>query len=164
MQQVPISKRGWDDLTPSEKVLRTKSRKALSEVRSGRTSLEAASREVGIDPETVRRHIDGFVKRDGKWCAKANIRNEVYMMIYSDEETKFIPIPTIRDASTIGRYHNAVKAFLESGDAEDMYPFVGKVIRASDGTEYVLETDPRALYEIMERCPEQEFFSIYGRG
>lgn len=158
------SERRWTDLTPTLKEVRSRSRKVYYVVKSGRLSLEAASRKYGLSPNRVRRSVNGFVKRNGRWHAKKIARNEASMLIYFRGGGKYILIPDTRQASLLGRYHNAVKNYLKTHDSEVLRPFVGRTIIASDGKVYELETDPETLYSLWERRPEEEEREIYGPG
>lgn len=157
----PISKRKWADLTPSEKVLRLKYRKVYFEVRSGRKSLEAASQMYNCHPESVRHHIGGFVKKDGRWYVKASAKNEASMEIISGGRSEYVTVPDTRQASIIGSYHNAVKSYLSTHDDIHLEPFKGVIIKDSSGQEHELETDPQKLYDLWERRPEESLRPIY---
>jgi hypothetical protein len=161
VKQVPISKRGWTDLTSSEQTVRLRYRKVYFEVRSGRMSLEAASRYYHVKPETVRRHIDGFVKKGGRWCVKSKVKNEASMKIITNGNPIYIVVPDTRQASIVGRYHNAVKNYLSTHDDAFLEPFKGVTIRDSYGQEHELETDLEALYDLWERRPMESLRPIY---
>jgi len=148
------------ELTPKERNLRSKARKVFFDVKSGK-SLEAASAEHHIKPETVRRHVDGFVKESGRWRVKRIVKNEMSMRIYSRGREQHILVPDVRQASIIGRYNNAVKNYLRTHNESFLSPFVGLVITDSHGVAHRLETDPKALYMIWERKPEEQQRPIY---
>lgn len=148
------------DLTPKERNLRSKARKVFFDVKSGK-SLESASKDYRIKPETVRRHVDGFVKESGRWRVKRLVKNEVSMRIYSRGREQHILVPDIRQASIIGRYNNAVKIFLQTHNESFLSPYIGLVIKDSHGVAHRLETDPEALYMIWERKPEEQQRPIY---
>lgn len=154
------AKMKWHALTPREKALRSKARKVFFEVKSGK-SLEAASAEHHIKPETVRRHIDGFVKESGRWRVKRIVKNEMSMRIYSRGREQHILVPDVRQASIIGRYNNAVKNFLRTHNESFLSPFEGMAIKDSRGVAHRLETDLKALYMLWERKPEEQQRPIY---
>lgn len=154
------AKMKWSALTPKERNLRSKARKVLFEVKSGKF-LEAASAEHHIKPETVRRHIDGFVKESGRWRVKRIVKNEMSMRIYSRGREQHILVPDVRQASIIGRYNNAVKNFLRTHNESFLSPFEGMAIKDSRGVAHCLETDPKALYMLWERKPEEQQRPIY---
>jgi hypothetical protein len=148
------------ELTPKERNLRSKARKVFFDVKSGK-SLEAASAEHHIKPETVRRHVDGFVKESGRWRVKRIVKNEMSMRIYSRGREQHILVPDVRQASIIGRYNNAVKNFLRTHNESFLSPYVGLAIKDSRGVAHRLETDPKSLYMIWERKPEEQQRPIY---
>lgn len=163
LSEVPKSipaKMRWNDLTPREMELRHRARKVFFEVKSGK-SLEAASKAYRMKPETVRRHIDGFVKEAGRWRVKRVVKNEMSMRIYSRGREKQILVPDVRQASIIGRYNNAVKNFLRTHDESFLTPFVGQSIKDSQGVAHRLETDAKELYMLWERKPEEQQRPIY---
>ena len=157
----PPSKLKWEDLTSKERELRLRSRKVFFEVRSERSSLDAACASYHISPETVRRHVDGFVKEDGRWRIKRVVKNEVSMRIYHRGGEQYIIIPDVLQASIIGRYNNAVKQYLRTHNDSFLEPFFGQIIKASDGKIFHLETDPEKLYMLWERKPEEQQRPIY---
>ncbi|GEM_PF-614256 len=150
----------WSALTPKERNLRLKARKVFFEVKSGK-SLGAASKAHHMKPETVRRHIDGFVKEAGRWRVKRVVKNEMSMRIYSRGREKHILVPDVRQASIIGQYNNAVKNFLRTRDESFLTPFVGLSIKDSQGVAHRLETDAKELYMLWERKPEEQQRPIY---
>lgn len=151
----------WDALTPKEQELRIRCHKVLTKVKKEEWSLAAAAKRYGVSPKTVRKNVNGFVKVKGRWHAKLSAWSEMSMSIYSGGMVIPVLIPDARQASTIGRYMNAVRSFLESGDQSILAPFVGQVIRSSKGSVNTLETDPEALYLIMDRYPEEEQRPFY---
>ena len=72
-----------------------------------------------------------------------------------------IQINDSRTAALIGRYHNAVKKFLNTGDKKTLKKFRKKKIRDMDGNLYSLETNPDSLIEINKQIEEPEFYELY---
>lgn len=159
-----ISKRKWNELTPKEKSIRERSLTVLSQMRRGKKSLTRASKELGISPKTVIKHTNAVKKSDGKWKAKRYDRIPRIMSINENGKEAWIEIDDSRHASTIGKYHNVVKNFLETDDKTELKCFEGKRVKDSDGNWHTLETDAYNIHEIKERKEEEEFFEIYKEG
>jgi hypothetical protein len=157
----PVHARSWSTLTPTERELRSKSLKVISQMRRHGYSLTRASRDAGISPYTVRRHTNAVRYKGYRYRPKAYDRIDRRMAINEGGRERWITVKDSRHASMIGRYHSAVRQFLETGDASHLKPFKGKRVRDIDGNWHTLETDPDKLYEIEEQREEEEFYSIY---
>ena len=161
LKTVPPSKIDWSLLNPKEALARERSLQAIRLMRKRGYSLTKASRIVGTTPETVRRHTNA-VKLDGtRYVPKAYDKVSREMNINTNGESIWIEVKDSRHAHTIGKYQNAVKLYLESGDDKYLKPFRNKRVRDSEGNYYTLETDPHTIHEIQERRVHEEFFTIY---
>jgi len=161
MKPKPLSKLNWDFLFPKQKRIRVKSSKVLRLMRREGYSLTKASREVGISPNTVKRHT-GALKRDAhRWRAKKYDSLTRVMNINENGRSHWVEIKDSRHASLIGRYQNAVKKFLESDDESILKPFRDRKVKDINGNWHTLETDPDNLYDIHERRADEEFYTIY---
>lgn len=154
-------KRPLSALSQVEKFKREKSLKVLSAMRKEKLSLSKASKISGISPKTVIRSTNALKSVNGKWRVKAFDRIPRVMAINEDGRETWIAISDSRTASIIGKYHNAVKKFYETGDTTFLKPFEGKAIKDADGNTHILETDPDRLYAIAEGREDEEFYSIY---
>lgn len=162
LQEMPVYRRDWAFLTPREKALREKSLKVISNMRRKGYSLTRASREGGISPQTVKRYTRAVKNINGRWKPTKYARIGRVMVINENGKEVWVTIKDSRYASMIGRYHSAVRQFLETGDVSFLKPFKGKRIKDAKGNWHTLETDPEKLYEIAEQREEEEFFTIYG--
>jgi len=124
-------------------------------------SLTRASKEIGISPSTVKRYTNGVKKKGHRWHPKRYDRIPRTLNINENGSEVWIEVNDSRHASIIGRYQSAVREFLETGNASVLRPFKGKRVRDAQGNWHVLETDPDAIYEISERRPDEEYYSIY---
>ena len=161
LRERPSYARSWTGLTPREQDLRTRSLKVVSYMRRKGYSLTRASKELGIAPETVRRHTNAVRYKGYRYRPKAYDRIDRRMAINEGGRERWITVKDSRHATLIGRYHSAVRQFLDTGDASHLKPFKGKRVRDIDGNWHTLETDPAMLYEIEEQREEEEFYSIY---
>jgi len=83
------------------------------------------------------------------------------MKINENGKETSIQINDSRMASLIGRYQNAVKQFLNTGDKKTLRKFSRKKIKDVDGNLHSLETNPDFLIDINERIEEPEFYELY---
>ena len=51
-------------------------------------------------------------------------------------------------ARLVGEHHHAVGEFVRTNDIAHLTPFEGQSVKAVNGREYSLETDPNALHRI----------------
>ena len=160
----PLHKRKWNTLSPRQKLLREKSLTVLSEMRKtrGKTLPQAAS-DNGITVKNVIKHTNGFKKVNGKPVVKRWDRITRPMRINTNAREKSIEVQDSRTASVVGRYHNAVKQFLNIGDKSKLAKFRHKKIKASNGKTYRLETRPEEIIRINERIEEIEIYEVYSR-
>ena len=160
-QAQSISKRSWTALSPKEKLTREKSLEVLREVRRNNKSLSAASKDKGLSLKTVLQNTSAFKKVGNRWISKTYDHIPRVMKINEKGRVRSIEITDSRTASIIGRYHNAVKKYIETGDTKELAKFEGKTIKDSNGNLHVFETDTETLEEINEAIEEPEFYDIY---
>lgn len=160
-QAQQISKRSWKVLSPHEKGTREKSLDVLREVRRGKKSLSTASKEQGISVKSVLKNTNAFKKTGNRWTPKSYDRISRVMKINENGKCISIEVNDSRTASLIGRYHNAVKKYLDTGDTSGLEKFKGKTVKDANGNLHVFETDTEALDEIHEGIEEPEFYDIY---
>jgi hypothetical protein len=65
-------------------------------------------------------------------------------------------------ARLVGEHHRAVGEFVRTNNLKVLKPFKGRAVRAVNGREYVLETDPNALHRIaaVDSPPFHEIYQI----
>ncbi|NDB33196.1 MAG: DNA-binding response regulator [Nitrosopumilaceae archaeon] len=159
--ETPIYKTEWDKLTPKQKALREKSLAVLVEARRTGKSPNRIAKKIGISFGTVQTHTNAFKKVNGRWVAKRFDKIPRPMLISEKGKLRSISISDSRHASTLGRYHNAVKHYLNTGDVSKLKKFSKKKIRDSSGKLHTFETDPKLVQEINERIEEIAFFQVY---
>ena len=164
MKGIPLHKRPWRKLTPRQKMLREKSLSVVNELRNSKTkTLPQVANENNISVNTVLRHTKGFKKINGKLVVKRWDRIHRLMRINTDGKEKSVEIVDSRTASVVGRYHNVVKQFLNTGDKTKLQKFRNKRVKDSKGKLHKLETDPQKIIRINERIEEPEFYEVYAR-
>jgi len=162
MKAQPLHKRPWRKLSPRQKMLREKSLVVISELRNSKTkTLPQAANDNGITVKNVIKHTNGFKKLNGKLVVKRWDRIHRVMRINTNGKEKSAEIRDSRTASVVGRYHNAVKQFLNTGDKSKLSKFRNKKIKDSKGKLYKLETNPEEITKINQRIEEPEFYEVY---
>jgi len=159
--RVSIHKRSWSSLTPQQKLLRKKSLQVLSEARKSRGSLSKISKKNGISSSTVIHNTNAFRKTRRRWTAKRSDKIPRVIKINEKGREVSIEINDSRTASLIGRYHNAVKQFLNTGNKKALKKFRKKKIKDIHGNLHSFETNPASIIEINERIEEPEFYELY---
>jgi hypothetical protein len=128
---------------------------ALSGMRRGQ-SLDLAAREAGTTPRTVRRYVGAAVKRQGSRYVLGRDRLvRPAMRVLSSGCVERVDGLGRRDSRIAGRHANALKRYLDTGDASELQRLRG----ASVGG-YELETDLDVIDELAARG-ELEFEDIY---
>jgi hypothetical protein len=133
-------------------------------MRRHRYSLRRASRDVGIDPRTVRRYAGGaLVQRRGRYAAKLADRLPRTLAFF-DASGDQIELTTrsSKTASLVARYHNSLRSYAQYGDATALREFEGKTITVG-GKRHNFMTDTRQLSRLI-RAGELRVQDIYGSG
>jgi hypothetical protein len=149
------------DVSPTES---SKYRAGLDVVglmrRHPRYSLTSASDEVGVDPRTVRRHVGSALEKHGNRYRVKRWDRLTRELDLLDERGRFTVVTrSSNQASTIGTYHNAVRAYVIRGDDSALRLFDGKSIRI-DGKDYPFLTDRKTL-DRLARAGELKTNDIY---
>jgi hypothetical protein len=162
MTALPLYKRPWRKLSPRQKLLREKSLAVMSELRNNKTkSLPQAANDNGITVKNVIKHTNGFKKVNGKPVVKRWDRITRVMRINTGRKEKSVEIKDSRTASVVGRYHNAVKQFLNTGDKSKLKQFRNKKVKDHKGISHRFETNPGEIIRINQRIEEPEFYEVY---
>jgi len=159
--QLPIYRQSWKNLKPEQKEIRVRSLEVLSEIRSTKKSLTKIARQKGISPKTVLHNTHAFKKVNRRWVPKKFDKIPRSMIINENGKKVSIEINDSRHASTIGKYHNAVKEFLNTGNKKNLSRFSKKKIKDSNGKTHSFETKPKKIISIEEKVEEPEFMDVY---
>lgn len=136
----------------------------ISKLRSERSSLQQASREVGISPDTVKRWAGSSLKKSGtgRYQAKKTDKLLRVLMVPTSGGPREIAVRDSRDATLLGEYWNAVHRYLATGDSAALAKFSGKHIIDAEGNRIDLLTNLRELDQLGS-AGVMSFESIYGR-
>ena len=160
--KIPLYKRPWTKLSHRQKSVRTRSLSVLSELRKSKSkSVQDVARSNGIRVSTVMNNTNGFKKVNGRLVVKQWDVVPRVMLINENGREKSIEVKNSRTAGVIGRYHNAVKHFLNTGDRTKLKQFRSKKIKDSEGKIYRFETDTERIIKINQRIEEPEFYEVY---
>ena len=156
-----LHKKSWNKLTPRQKNTRIKSLAVITQSKKTRKSLSVIAKEHSISFRTVQNHTNAFKKVNGKWVPKRFDIVSRSMLISEKGKMQSVEITDSRHAKTIGRYHNAVKFYLDTGDSSKLKKFSKRKIRDSNGKLHSFETRLKTVEEINESIEEIEFFEVY---
>jgi hypothetical protein len=112
-------------------------------------SLTATARFLKLPPDDLRKTLKQLrlLKRKGKrWVFKDDRPRRVQLM--TGGRKRNVIVRGYEQASFLGEYHHAVGQFFEDNDPKVLKQFEGRTVRAVNGRQYVLETDPNVLHRI----------------
>ena len=163
-KKIPVYKKSWTGLTARQKLFRERSLEILSIAKKSKQSLSEIAKKNHVSVGTVIKNTNAFKKINNKWIPKKFDRISRVIKINENGTEKSIEIKDSRITSLVGRYHNAVKQFLNTGDKKSLSEFRNKKIKDAHGKLHKFETNPRKIISINERIEEPEFYEIYGDG
>lgn len=121
----------------------------------------ASAKALNLAPERLRRFLRENVQIEGRGRSLkiSDNRSREMVVISRGEMTK----RTLRDfdqASLNGKYLNAVKTYLSSGEIDFLDPFEGRAVIDAKGRSHLLETNPNALHRLAH-AGDEVFHEIY---
>jgi len=136
----------------------------IAKMRRERLSLRAASREVGITPQTVLRRAGAVIRRgsNGRYAAKPGDQLLRVLKIPTPDGLREIGVRGSRQASTLGRYAAALQTYLSTGNFAPLSKFTGIGIRDDRGNLVLLLTD-RTTLNRLGSAGAISYESIYAR-
>ena len=162
--RIPLYKRPWRKLSARQKAVRTRSLSVLSELRKSKSkSVQDVARQNGIRVSTVMNNTNGFKNVNGRLVVKKWDVVPRMMLIHEDGEEKSVEVKNSRTGGVIGRYHNAIKYFLNTGDRTKLKQFRNKKTKDSGGKIHKFETDTEKIIKINQRIEEPEFYEVYAQ-
>ena len=156
-----LYRKPWSKLTPKQKSIRTKALAVLTASKRTQKPVSVIARQHNISIKTIQNNTNAFKKVNGKLVAKRFDIVSRSMLIGENGKLKSIEITDSRHARTIGRYHNAVKLYLDTGNFSKLEKFSKRKIKDSDGKVHSFETRLKTVENIHERIEEIEFFEVY---
>lgn len=155
-----FSHKKWNKLFASQKSDRINALNVLSEVRKGRSLIKIV-KDYGFSLEKVKQHLGNTISfKNNNWIARKIDRIERAIVIYENGKRKTIIVNNSSEAGKIGKYYNAVKKFLQTGNINELKNIKIKV-KDSKGRIHTLETNPERILEIEEEKEEPELTEIY---
>ena len=136
----------------------------ISNLRSQKTSLQKATREMGVSPRTVVKYGGSALQKGkrGRYAAKKSDRLLRMLMVPSPEGPREIAVPNSSTATLIGKYWNAVYRYLDTGDTSGIVKFAGKHISDAEGKRVDLLTRLADL-DRLASAGVLSFESLYAR-
>jgi hypothetical protein len=136
----------------------------ISKMRTDKTSLTQASRDVGISPRTVIKWGSSALRKrkNGKYAAKTADNLLRIVMIATPEGPREIAVRGSKEVSLLAEYWNALHRYLQTGDAVPLKTFRGKYIKDANGVNVPLPTDLPVLNRLGS-AGVLSFESLYAR-
>jgi hypothetical protein len=161
---VPRSAKRFFALSEEEQDRWTRVTHVVSKMRSDRISLTAASREFGLDRQTVLRLARSALRKqsNGRYVAKANDKLIRLLIIPTPKGLQEIAVRDSRDATQLAEYWVAVQRYLQTGDESGLQKFKGKRIKDASGKSIRLLTDTQEL-DRLGNAGVLSFESLYAR-
>jgi hypothetical protein len=137
---------------------------AISRMRADHVSLFQAAREFGVSPNEVVRLGGSALRKTpkGRYVAKATDDLLRVLSLPGTKGLREIAFDDSREASLVGRYWDAVRLYLQTGDASALRRFRGKFALDADGRRVELLTDLDEL-DRQGSAGVLSFESIYAR-
>jgi hypothetical protein len=127
-------------------------------MRSGH-SLRAVASHLRMSQERLRSYLKettAATREKGRWKI---IDHRLRRFPFYSNGAVVTPWMSLDQTSEAGRYMQAVKQFLRTGDTDFLAPFAGESVRDVNGKLYPFELDENTLYELDHRdeavIPEQ---------
>lgn len=153
---IPIYRKAWSELSEKQKSRRERSLSVIKEARRRKaTSLSEIALEHKTSLRTVQNNTNALRKINGRWQVKK--RDRIHRSMIINENGKAISIETndSRNASIIGRYHNAIKQYTKHGKTAQLSKLSKKKVRDSKGNLHTLETNLEVILKIEERIESE---------
>lgn len=134
-------------------------------MRADGVSLQRASREFDVSPKQVLRLGGSALRRSasGRYVAKARDNLLRVIRLPDKRGLREIAFDDSREASLAGKYWDAVRLYLQTGDASRLREFRGKSVWDAHGRRFAFLTDLGDL-ERQGSAGVLSFESIYAGG
>lgn len=133
-------------------------------MRADHVSLFRAAREFGVSPNEVVRLGGSALRKtpSGRYVAKPTDDLLRVLSLPGKRGLREIALDDSREASLVGRYWDAVRLYLQTGDASALRRFQGKFVQEADGRRFDLITNLDEL-DRLGSAGVLSFESIYAR-
>jgi len=137
---------------------------AISNMRSSKVSLTQAARDARVSPRTVTKWGKSALRKgkSGKYVVKKNDNLLRELRFPTPEGDRHIAVRGSKQASFLGEYSNALKLYIQTGDATKLAEFEGKSIKGANGEDVPLLVD-REVLDRLASAGRVSFESIYAR-
>ncbi|MGI0009547.1 MAG: hypothetical protein ACRD92_08010 [Nitrosopumilaceae archaeon] len=158
---LPLYKIDPRGLKSKDLLLRNRSLHVRTLLKKGQ-DLNSALESEDVSKNDLLKYLGDTIRIKGD-KARVKKSDQIPRLMLIDEGGEEFPIVVrnSKDASIIGRYYNAKRHFLETGDTSELKKFSKTKIKDVDGNIHRLETDPDKIYEVEDRKEEPEHFEIY---
>ena len=156
-------RRQWESADVATRPAYGKALEVLARTRRGE-SLTAASKAVGVAPDTVLRYAGSAYERDGRgrWVAKPTDRLYRRMRFLDARGQTWVEPANAKEAKKLAEYWNAVDVYLATGNDRGLRRFRRATLRTRQKSRLPLVTDRRQL-ERLASVGELSFEDLYQR-
>jgi hypothetical protein len=146
VRRKPVAPRTADELFAKPKRSQEawiRATQVVTRIRTRHETLQKASREEGIAPQTVIRLAGAALRKrsSGRYAAKASDRLLRVLVIPTNKGSGEIAVRDSRQATQLSEHWIAVHRYLQTGDASSIDKFRGKKITDAKGKKVPLVTD-----------------------
>ena len=148
-------------LLPNERKIRHDSLHVLSRIRRGEDPYKIIN-DYKLSPDKLEKYLGNnlkYTKNSIKASSSDKIPRE--MMISENGIDTSVIIRNSKSASIIGKYQNAKRYFIQSGDDSRLQEFSKIKLKDIDGKIHKFETNSNTIIDIEDRKEEPESFEIY---
>ncbi len=159
----PITTRAADErLRPAERQTRERALQALTYLRRGQ-SLRQAAREAQTTVQAVLRYAGSALTRGprGRYVPRPIERLYRPLRLITTQGVVEVGVRDSRTASLLARHANAVRHYLETGDAAPLAAFRGRTVRAEKRGYRLLDDRDLALLDQLGAAGEARFEDLY---
>ena len=142
----------------------TRATHVVTKMRSEKVSLTSASRQLGIDPRTVKRLAASALGKsvNGRYTAKRSDRLLRVLVVPDAQGDREIAVRSSRASTQLALYWNAAQRFLQTGDASQLRKFQNVELKDASGNKITLLTDLSDLSRLGS-AGMLSFESLYAR-
>lgn len=131
---------------PEERRARDRALEALRLMRVDGLPLQRAAEHVGTTPRTMRKYVGVALRKSrGAYHATPHDRLLRPLAFLTDQGNVTVWVRSSREASVVARYQNAVRFYVQTGDASEMEAYRGQSIRDTNGKTWPFLTDLKTV-------------------
>ncbi len=150
-----------EQLGPEQRRARDRSLEALRLMRTKGLPLRRAAERVGTTPRTMLRYVGvALRKRAGAYHATPHDHLLRPLAFPTDRGNVTVWVRSSKDASEVAHYQNAVRLYVQTGDASELEAYRGRSVTDANGKLWPFLTDRKTVRRL-GNAGVLQFESIY---